>query len=111
MRFFTVVRGSGLAAMAAFSVGQAAAAGFALIEQGSGAGNAFAGGAASAEDASTIFFNPAGLTQLPGRQLVLGVSGLRPSAEFSNQGSVAAAGKPLGTNGGDAGQWGAVPDL
>jgi len=39
------------------------AAGFALIEQsGSGMGNAYAGAAAIAEDASTIFFNPAGMT-------------------------------------------------
>ena len=41
----------------------AQAAGFALIEQSaSGMGNAYAGGAAIAEDASTIFFNPAGMT-------------------------------------------------
>lgn len=41
------------------------AAGFALIEQGvSGLGNAYAGGAAQAEDATTIFYNPAGLTRL-----------------------------------------------
>jgi long-chain fatty acid transport protein len=90
---------------------QANAAGFALTEQGSGMGNAFAGGAAAAEDASTIFFNPAGLTQLPGRQLVLGVSALKPSIEFTNQGSVAGVGKPLGVEGGDAGQWGLVPDF
>ncbi len=43
--------------------GLASAAGFALIEQsGSGMGNAYAGAAATAEDASTIFFNPAGMT-------------------------------------------------
>ena len=40
----------------------ASAAGFALIEQNaSGLGNAYAGQAASAQDASTIFFNPAGM--------------------------------------------------
>ena len=39
------------------------AAGFALIEQNaSGMGNAYAGGSAIAEDASTIYFNPAGMT-------------------------------------------------
>ena len=43
----------------------ASAAGFALIEQSaSGLGNAFAGAAATAEDASTVFFNPAGMSQL-----------------------------------------------
>ena len=41
------------------------AAGFALIEQSvSGLGNTHAGGAASAQDATTIFYYPAGLTQL-----------------------------------------------
>jgi long-chain fatty acid transport protein len=55
------------------SAGSASGAGFALIEQSvSGLGNAYAGGAASAEDASTIFFNPAGLTRLDDRQLILG---------------------------------------
>ena len=55
------------------SAGSAFAAGFALIEQSvSGLGNAFAGGAAGAEDASTIFYNPAGMTRLNGQQLILG---------------------------------------
>jgi long-subunit fatty acid transport protein len=49
------------------SAGSVMAAGFALIEQSaSGLGNAYAGGAASAEDASTISFNPAGMTRLSG---------------------------------------------
>lgn len=40
-------------------------AGFALIENSaSGMGNAFAGAAAVAEDASTVWFNPAGMTYL-----------------------------------------------
>ncbi|MGH8628173.1 MAG: outer membrane protein transport protein [Gammaproteobacteria bacterium] len=39
------------------------AGGFALFEQSvKGLGNAFAGSAAVAEDAATLFFNPAGLT-------------------------------------------------
>ena len=43
------------------------AAGFALMEQNaSGLGNSYAGQAAAAEDASTIFWNPAGMTRLPG---------------------------------------------
>ena len=43
--------------------GSARAAGFQLIEQNaSGLGNAYAGQAATAEDASAVYFNPAGLT-------------------------------------------------
>src|SRR3990172_2899098 len=65
--------------------GTAAASGFALTEQsGSGLGNAYAGGAAGAEDASTIFFNPAGLSQIKGRQLVVAGHAIKPSAKFSN---------------------------
>ena len=46
------------------------AAGFALIEQSaSGMGNAFAGGGSVAEDASTIYFNPAGMTYIEGTRM------------------------------------------
>ena len=105
------LRSIGMAALLACWAGGAGAAGFALTEQGTGTGNAYAGAAATAEDASTIFFNPAGLTQLPGRQVVVGVSGIKPSIDFSNGISSPGAGKPLGTDNGDAGQWGAVPDF
>jgi long-chain fatty acid transport protein len=45
--------------------GVASAAGFAIQNQtGSGNGNAFSGAAAAAEDAGTIYFNPAGMTYL-----------------------------------------------
>jgi long-chain fatty acid transport protein len=103
------------AVLCALCSGPAGAAGFALIEQSpSQMGNAFAGGAASAEDASTIFYNPAGMTRLPGRQVVLGLHGVRPSAELTNQGSRlnAPLTAPLtGSSGGDAGEWGFVPNL
>ncbi|HEY7985593.1 MAG TPA: outer membrane protein transport protein [Methylophilaceae bacterium] len=91
----------------------ASAAGFALIEQSaSGMGNAFAGGSAAAEDASTIFFNPAGMTYLPDDQLVISGHAIRPSADFSNNGSHSAFGTPTtGGNGGDAGDWSIVPNI
>jgi len=70
-------------ALAGFS-GLTYAAGFALIEQNaSGLGNAYAGQAASAQDASTIFFNPAGMTWLPDRQLVAAGHLVKPQAAFS----------------------------
>ncbi len=91
--------------------------GFALIEQSvSGLGNAFAGGAAGAEDASTIFFNPAGMTLLNGTQAVAGVHIIMPSAKFHNEGSThvlqAKTGVPLlGGNSGDAGVTKGVPNF
>jgi long-subunit fatty acid transport protein len=55
-----IVRSSIAAVMAAFT-GTAVASGLAIgTQSGSGTGNAFAGGAASSEDASTVWYNPAG---------------------------------------------------
>ena len=69
-------------------VQQAHAAGFAIIEHSaSGMGNAFAGAAAVAEDASTIWFNPAGMTHVGKRQLTLAGHVILPSAEYTDQGS------------------------
>ena len=79
-------------------------AGFALQEQnGSGLGNAYAGGAAVAEDASTIYFNPAGMSRLPGIQGVAAGNLICPSNKFHDNGSQPAALQPLGGTGGDAG--------
>jgi long-chain fatty acid transport protein len=111
MRISSMLGSAGIVVSMAGFAFNAAAAGFALTEQGSGMGNAFAGGAAAAEDASTIFYNPAGLTQIPGRQVMVGVSALKPSIDFTNRGSVAGLGKPLGVEGSDAGQWGVIPDV
>ena len=85
------------------------AAGFALIEQNaSGLGNAYAGAAAVAEDASTIYFNPAGITLLPDRQWVNAGHLIKPKAEFS--GTVSAPFPVTGGEGGDAGGWALVPN-
>jgi long-chain fatty acid transport protein len=91
---------------------QARAGGFALNEMSAASvGNAHAG-AAAAEDLSVIFFNPAGLTRLPGRQFMAAGSAIRFSANFENRGSFTATGAPLsGGNGGDAGNWQFVPAL
>ena len=104
-----------LAVLAGLGAGsnQAFAAGFQLIEQNaSGLGNAYAGQAAAAEDASTLFFNPAGMAYLPGKQGVVAGHIIIPSAKFSNTASTAAAGGfALGPNGGDAGDAAFVPNL
>lgn len=94
-----------LGAALAGCTGLAQAAGFALIEQNaSGLGNAYAGQAASAQDASTIFFNPAGLTLLPDRQLVVAGHLIKPQAEFSGSSNIGSG------NGGDAGSLAFVPN-
>lgn len=89
----------------AFS-GVASAAAFQLLEQNaSGLGTAYAGSAAVADNASTIFFNPAGMTQLTGIQISTGVTAVGPSYEFNNKGS-----SGTGGDGGDAGGWAALPN-
>lgn len=92
--------------------GFATAAGFALIEQSaSGMGNAYAGGAASADDASTIFFNPAGMSRLNGKQIMVAGHLIKPSAKFSDTGSTPAAFQTSNNgNGGDAGGLAFVPN-
>lgn len=92
--------------------GASVAAGFALSEQsGSGLGNAFAGAAAVAEDASTIFFNPAGMTYLQGRQVVGALNLINVRGDFDNAGSLAATGRQLGGEGGNLGSFAATPNL
>jgi long-chain fatty acid transport protein len=100
----------GLACFAAGATQGAAASGFQLIEQNaSGLGNAYAGQAAAAENASIVFFNPAGMTMLPGRQVSGVLHLIGPSVKFNDNGgtrSPANASLPAaGTNGGDAGGW------
>lgn len=80
---------------------QAHAAGFYIQESSvSGLGSAFAGSVSSTQDASTIFFNPAGMTDLDGRQAQLGVNWLMPKSELTDTGSTF-LGAPVG--GGDGG--------
>ena len=90
----------------------AAASGMGIMENSaSGLGNAFAGGAAIAADASTIYFNPAGMTYLPDSQLAVAVNAIQPSAKFSDGGSTAPALRPLGNNGGNAGSLAWIPNV
>lgn len=66
----------------------ALAGGFYLQEQApKETGRALSGGAAAADDPSTIYFNPAAMTQLPGIQTSVGGIALMASANQSNRGS------------------------
>lgn len=66
----------------AFS-GVSAAAGFQSLEQNaSGLGTAYAGSAAVADNASTVFFNPAAMTQLAGFHFSAGVVGVSERHDF-----------------------------
>ena len=70
--------------------GTAAASGFQLQNQNAaGTSVAYAGAAAVAEDASTIFFNPAGMTYLPeGHNISFATTLLDRSTHFTKEGTV-----------------------
>src|SRR5437762_4147223 len=100
------------AALLSLSAGHALGAAFALQEQNaSGLGHAYAGGAAAAEDVSTIFYNPAGLVRLQSMQVVVAGNLICPSTKFSDSASQHAFDQPLGGTGGDAGSCAGVPNL
>ena len=66
----------------------AAAAGFGLTEQGvANLGNANAGASANAWDAATVWWNPAGMTALKQRQLLVGAHVLGVDTSFEDRGS------------------------
>lgn len=103
--------------LSAGSMGSAHAAGFALIEMNAnGQGNAYAGAAAHTPNASTVYFNPAGMMLLEGEQLALAAHYIDPSSDFGNQGSsLATTLGPLGGNisgdDDDGGQSAIVPNF
>ncbi len=98
----------------------ALAAGFYIQESSvSGLGHAFAGSTTSLKDASTIFFNPAGMTRLDGAQMNVGAHLLVPHADITNTGSTfdfngaapGGVGPITGGNGGDPYRSALVPNM
>ncbi len=84
-----------------FSASPAHAAGFYIQESSvSGLGYAFAGSTTSINDASTIYFNPAGMTELDGMQANVGVNLLIPYTKLKDTGTTI-GGAPV--SGGDGG--------
>jgi long-chain fatty acid transport protein len=75
------------------------AASFYLQEQSvSGLGTAFAGAGADTPDASTVYYNPAGMMTLEQPEIQLGASVLLPRADFDDTGSSYTA--PIALGGG-----------
>jgi long-chain fatty acid transport protein len=115
MRQYKTLKISALLMASAFST-MTYGAGFFVAEQSvTGLGRAFAGQAAVAEDASTIFFNPAGLTYLSHSEVAQGLNFILPQSEFNNNGSTINPLLPgpsaLSGRGGDAGNLAVVPNF
>lgn len=76
--------------------GVASAASFYLIESSaSHMGNSFSGTASSADDASTVYFNSAGMARLDQANVQIGAHLVLPQAKFDNDGSTASNGSAL----------------
>ena len=89
----------------AMASSQLFASGFALNEQSvSGMGTGFAGRSSSADDASTVYGNPAGMARLNGQQITGGVAAIDASTDIKD-----ASGRPSGSNKGDMVPFTAVP--
>lgn len=86
----------------------ASASNFQLTEQSvTSLGRAHSGGAAAAEDASSIWYNPAGLSNLSGSEIMGGYSLIRFGADFTKTSATDAIGQPLsGGEGGKVGKLG-----
>ncbi|MDR9879046.1 outer membrane protein transport protein [Pseudomonas allii] len=81
------------------------ASGFALNEQDvAGMGTGFAGRSSSAENASTVYGNPAGMARLEGQQVTGGVAAIDASSNIKD-----VSGRSTGTNKGDMVPFTAVP--
>ena len=106
------LRQSALAAAIAGISAPASAAFFQIAENNaSGIGNAFAGGAAIAEDASTVWYNPAGMTRFKSPQFVVAGHFIIPSFNANVNSASAITGSPISGGGGEAGESALVPNL
>ena len=86
---------------------QAMAAGFALNEQSiSGMGTSFAGRSSSADDATTLFGNPAGMSRLKREEVSFGMAAIHAKTDIKDTSS---APVPTGSNDGDMVPFTAVP--
>jgi long-chain fatty acid transport protein len=80
--------------------GSAGAGGFAITEQAaSSAGFALAGVSAWSGDASTVFFNPAGMSRLEDPEVASAAHLIWPDNGFRNRGSFDPAGNPVAGSG------------
>src|SRR5579872_760252 len=71
----------------------------------------FAGQASRADEAATVFNNPAGMMHLAGPEVELGAAVVFPSVHFSGSATAAGAIPITGTQGGQAGQITGIPDF
>jgi len=104
---------SGVALVLSIAWGaDAHASGFQLFEQSaSGLGVAFAGMPAASLDASTVFWNPAAMSFMPGSEIALSADYIKPSFTFSSAAPPSGSTYAVFGNGGDAGVSSWIPAI
>lgn len=89
---------------------QTFAAGFQLLEQNAiNLGTAYSGTAALADDATTGYFNPAGLVRIPDGQVVLSGVVIQADADLSATSAIDPIGRPMGSGDADGGNVVGIP--
>lgn len=110
MRFAT---GAALTlALVPFVAREARAAGFMVRENSAeNVGMVYAGEASRADEAATVFDNPAGMMHLAAPEVELGAAVVFPSVHFSGSATAAGTIPITGTQGGQAGQITGIPNF
>ena len=92
--------------------GNASASGFAIRENSAeGVGTAFAGNGSRADDVSTVFNNPAGMTRLDGNQFEFAAAAPFLTVDFHGSATNTAFGPVQGNTGSNGGRTGLIPSL
>jgi long-chain fatty acid transport protein len=90
----------------------AVASGFLVREHSAeGLATAYAGDGSRADEAATVFNNPAGMMHLSGDEVELGSAAIFPSIRYKGSATVAGITPLPGDNGGNGGQIQAIPHL
>ena len=93
---------TGLAVAITAASSQAFSSGFALNEQSiAGMGTSFAGRSSSADDASTVFGNPAGMSRLKRSEIYVGAAAIYAKSDIDRVNASSPGGPIAGSNDGD----------
>ncbi len=99
-------------ALVPFAAHEAVAAGFMVRENSAeSVSTIFAGDASRADEAQTVFSKPAGMVRYAAPEVEIGAAVAFPTIHFSGSATAAGVIPIQGTDGGQAGQAGAIPDF
>ena len=95
-----------------FQASDAVASGFMVREHSAeGLATSYAGDGSRADEAATVFNNPAGMMHLNGDEVQIGTAVIFPTIRYSGSASIAGIAPLPGDNGGNGGQIMSIPHL